>query len=378
MRILTPYTLAQTSTLPPSGVWIVEQLLRTNRQRISLLCGSPHAGKSTIARQLAISVAQGKPFLGRSTMQCKVAYWQSEETEEDTKQDFEKSGMQLTDSIVILHPAPGENNLKELDKVLSDDAEIRLVIIETLDDFLQMDDLSDNPSARRAFERFDTDVVSKHRERVCFLVLHHFKKSDEQRGSNLTKILGATVIAGKTDAKIFMRSMEGDGRRIVSAQIRKGMPIEATYLTFDEATQSSTLGQTLADERADSKRMSLSLTTAELRRRCIDTVAQNTGLTKQEARDKIGGKTATATAMLHTLIEEGVIISQLGGKTGTAHLLYIKGKEPMLAPTIPWSELPVCKGCGINKVAGAGFNAEWGAEFCASQCQPSRGISCVN
>src|SRR5438445_8748089 len=108
LKILTPLDLKQSASSPDHSVWIVEKLLRTNRQRISLLCGSPHAGKSTIARQLAIAVAQGKPFLGRSTMQCKVAYWQSEETEEDTKQDFEKSGMQLTDSIVILHPTPGE------------------------------------------------------------------------------------------------------------------------------------------------------------------------------------------------------------------------------------------------------------------------------
>ena len=30
--------------------------------------------------------------------------------------------------------------------------------------------------------------------------------------------------------------------------------------------------------------------------------------------------------MLNTLIEEGIVVPQLGGKTGTAHLLYIKGK----------------------------------------------------
>ena len=107
---------------------------------------------------------------------------------------------------------------------------------------------------------------SKHKERVCFLALHHFKKSDEQRGSSLTKILGATVIAGKTDCKIYLRQVgEGDGRRIVSAQTRKGVRIEPTYLDFDDATQTSTLGQTLADERADAKRVSLSLTHAELR-----------------------------------------------------------------------------------------------------------------
>lgn len=329
MNILTPQDLKRSASSPDHSVWIVEQLLRTNRQRISLLCGSPHAGKSTVARQLAIAVSQGKPFLGRETLKSKVAYWQSEETTEDAAEDFAKSGMTQDDPIVILQPSPADNHLQELDKVLTEDSEIHFVIIETLDDFLQMDDLSDNPSARRAFERFDKEVVSKHKERVCFVAIHHFKKSDEQRGSSLTKILGATVIAGKTDCKIYLRQVgDADGRRIVSAQTRKGAPIEPTYLVFDDATQSSTLGQTLADERADAKKISLSLTHSELRNRCIEVVATNPGLTQRAVCEKVGGKTKSANDMLKALIDDGVIVPQLGGATKTANLLYLKGKEP--------------------------------------------------
>jgi adenylate kinase family enzyme len=378
MKILTPQDLKHSASSPDHSVWIVEQLLRTNRQRISLLCGSPHAGKSTVARQLAVAVSQGNPFLGRETMKSKVAYWQSEETTEDAAEDFTKSGMTQDDPIVILHPSPGDNHLKELDKVLTDDSDIKVVIIETLDDFLQMDDLSDNPAARRAFERFDKEVVNKHKERVSFVAIHHFKKSDDQRGSSLTKILGATVIAGKTDCKIYLRQVgDADGRRIVSAQTRKGVPIEPTYLTFDEATQSSTLGQTLADERADAKKFSLSLTHSELRNRCIEIIATNPGLTQRVVCEKIGGKTKSANDMLRALIDDGVIVPQLGGATKTANLLYIKGKVPVEAPSIPWNLMPVCKGCRINKVAGAGFNAEWGADFCSTVCC-GKEVSCVN
>ena len=378
MKILTPQDLNQSASSPDHSVWIVEGLLRTNRQRISLLCGSPHAGKSTVARQLGVAVSQGRPFLGRETMKSKVAYWQSEETTEDAAEDFAKSGTALDDPIVILHPSPADNHLAELDKVLTEDKDIKLVVIETLDDFLQMDDLSDNPSARRAFERFDKEVVSKHKDRVCFLALHHFKKSDEQRGLSLNRILGATVIAGKTDAKIYLRqASDTDRRRIVSAQTRKGIPIEPTYLTFDELTQSSVLGLTLADERADAKKLSSSFTNAELRDRCLAAVATSPGQTQRVICDKVGGKTKSANDMLKQLIDDGVLVSQLGGATKTAHLLYIKGKGPTLAPVIPWKELPVCKGCGINKVAGVGFNPEWGAEFCSTACC-EREVPCVN
>jgi hypothetical protein len=270
-------------------------------------------------------------------MKSKVAYWQSEETTEDAAEDFAKSGMTQDDPIVVLHPSPADNHLQELDKVLTEDGDIRLVIIETLDDFLQMDDLSDNPSARRAFERFDREVVSKHKERVCFLALHHFKKSDEQRGLNLNRILGATVIAGKTDCKTYLRQVsDNDQRRVVSAQIRKGDPIEPTYLDFDDATQSSTLGQTLADERADARKISLSLTHNELRNRCIEVVATNPGLTQRAACEKVGGKTKSANDMFKSLIDDGVIVPQLGGATKTANLLHIKGKAPVEIPAKPY------------------------------------------
>lgn len=379
MKVLTPTDLKQSASSPDhQGVWIVEGLLRTNRQRISLLCGSPHAGKSTIARQLAIAVAQGQLFLGRDTVKSKVAYWQSEETEEDAGEDFTRSGMKQDDNIVVLHPEPNENHLTELNKLLSEDSDIHLVVIETLDDFLQMEDLNDNPSARHAFERFDEEVVSKHKGRVCFLALHHFKKSDEQRGQSLNRILGATVIAGKTDAKIYLRQVsDTDSRRIVSVQTRKGVPIEPTYLSFDDSTQSSTLGQTVAGEKADAKKVSLSLTQTELRNRCLEVVATNPGLTHRAVCENVGGATKAANDMLKQLIAEGLVVSQLGGATKTAHLLYIKGQEPPQVPVIPWTALPTCKGCRVNKVAGAAFNSDWGADFCSLACR-EREATCVN
>lgn len=335
MKILTMQDLQNHHATTPSGIWIVDNLLRTNRKRISLLCGSPHAGKSTLARQLTVAVCHGEPFLGRPTLKGKVAYWQTEESEDDAREDFLKSGMTLDEpNFVLLHADPAENNLKALNKCLNDNPDIRLVIIETLDDFLQMDDLGDNPSARRAFEKFDQEVVAQHSHRVCFVALHHFKKSDEQRGISLHKILGATVIAGKTDCKIFMRGCgDGDPRRIISVDIRKGIRIEPTYLAFDEASQTSVLGQTLADEKAESKKAVVSVNASELRSRCVSVVAGDPGITKTDAYTKVGGYKKAAEEMFDVLIREGAIIPKRGGKTGTAHLLYVKGAVPSAAST---------------------------------------------
>jgi hypothetical protein len=280
---------------------------------------------------LALAVVHGEPFLGRETAKSKVAYWQSEETEQDAYEDFFKSGMKSDDNIVILHSAT--ENHKELNTLLCDDPDVRLVILETLDDFLQMDDLSDNPTARRAFEKFDAEIVSQHAPRCSFLALHHFKKSDEQKGSSLHKILGATAIAGKTDCKIYVRQVnDSDPRRILSVQTRKGLPIEPTYLVFNEDNTSVTLGQTLAEERLKSKKAFVFMNRAELRNRCIEVVGQNQGLTKTECCKRVGGHRNSVAGMFDALITDGVIVQQVGGKTGTALLLYLKGNAPIAEP----------------------------------------------
>jgi KaiC/GvpD/RAD55 family RecA-like ATPase len=323
MKLLKPSELSNLPITP--SVWIVEGLLRLNRKRVSLLCGSPHSGKSTVARQLAIAVSHGDTFLGRETVKSKVLYWQSEETEEDACEDFTRSGMRACDDgfLVIMQPTAGDGHLSDLAKALDNDPDIRLVIIETLDDFLQMDDLSDNPSTRRAFEKFYSKVLARHAHRCCFLVLHHFKKSDDQKGLNLNRILGATVIAGKTDAKIYMRQVnDSDERRCIQVQIRKGLPIEPTYLNFTEENQSSTLGITLADEKRAAKTATLRVNESDLRGKVIAEVMNNPAQPKRITTKNVGGTFRVAFDMVNALIEEGEIVVD---KIGRADLLYPKG-----------------------------------------------------
>lgn len=321
MKLLKPSELSKKTVTP--SIWIVEGLLRLNRKRPSLLCGSPHSGKSTLARQLAIAVAHGEQFLGRDTLQGKVLYWQSEETEEDTNEDFTKSGMSPADDarLVIMQPTSGDKHSEELTSALDADPDINLVIIETLDDFLQMDDLSDNPTARRAFEKFYNTVIERHAHRCCFLVLHHFKKSDEQKGGlNLNRILGATVIAGKTDAKIYIRQVnDTDERRYVQAQIRKGRSIEPTYLDFTTDNQSSVLSITLEDEKREAKSVTKMFNAEQLRSRALAEVANDQGQSKRVIVRRMGGKAEYAMRMLGDMIGKDIEVR----REGNADRLYL-------------------------------------------------------
>jgi|SRR6185437_6542308 len=255
--LLTAEELMKEKFVP--ATWIFYGLLRKGRRRISLLNSLPEQGKSTLARQAAVCASKGKPFMGRETTRCAVLYWQTEDEPEDLQESLRRLGYdpKTDEPIYIFRGRAEQNTLKNFDAALTAHPEIGLVIIETLDDLLRVQDILSNTAAREAFEEFDK-VFCKHAERIACLALHHLKKT-ENKGESGKDILGATVLRGRTDAKWYLYTCkEDDGpikRRIFEATVRRGTPIEPTFLVFDPETESSTLGETYASTKsADAKR----------------------------------------------------------------------------------------------------------------------------
>jgi hypothetical protein len=231
--------------------FIVDGLLRLGRRRPSLLLGKPESGKSTLAMQLAVAVTKGLPFLGRNTQRSEVLYWSSEETDVDLATALRVHGYNPETDERLFFNTNQEEPMKYLDAVLSEYPEIRLVMIETLDDFLNVQDLKENSHVRRAFEKFDASIIRKHAHRASFLALHHLKKRETDSAGDA--ILGATVLRGRTDAKLYLKQMsDDDPRRIFHATVRMGAGIPQTVLDFNPTTLTSTLGVKLADERKQS------------------------------------------------------------------------------------------------------------------------------
>lgn len=323
--------------------WVVQDFLRTSRKRVSLILGSPEAGKSTIAKQLSIAVAQGTPFLGRETDQGKVIYWQSEEDPQDAKEDFFRSGLKSDDPLIIVHPEANDENCADLNRILEANPDTKLVVIETLDDFLKIEDIKENSAGREAFERFDAEVVSKHCSHCAFVVLHWLKKSDKQTTRNIHRILGGTILAGKTDAKVYLQQVsDEDPRRIIQVTVRKGVPIEPTYLLFDAQTQTSELGAKVADEKSKNAQTKLELERTALDTRILATIHQNPGKPKVEIKKLVGGKGELVGRRIDEQIAAGLIT--VAPSARGAKLLYLTGEEPLPAESTPeQQEVAICQ-----------------------------------
>jgi hypothetical protein len=230
--------------------YVSSGLLRLGRRRMSLLTAKPKSGKSTFARQLAVAVSKGIPFLGFETLRGEVLYWQTEDDAPDVQEAYKRLGYDPSHDAEIntFTGRPTDNTLENLRDVLEAHPEIVLVILETVDDILKFTDIKENTAARIAFDKFDTLIMSRFSSRVAFLGLHHLKKRENDARGDM--ILGASVIRGRSDAELYIeRVSDDDERRIFHANVRVGEGIPPTYLNYDPKTGMSALGMTVREER---------------------------------------------------------------------------------------------------------------------------------
>lgn len=231
--------------------WVIDNLLRLGRKRISLLAGWPESGKSNLARTAAICVAAGRPFLGRATLRSPVMLWQSEEDEADVQEMLRIQGHNpnTDETIWIFKGDTDHNNVDEMREEMKAHPDVRLCVIETLDDLLKIEDLKENTASRVAFDKFDRAVVNEFYPTCSFLALHHLKKVEVKANTGLM-LLGATVIRGRTDAKIYLTKVsDASEDRILHASIRRGVSIPPTKVEWDSATETMSLGVTVAEVR---------------------------------------------------------------------------------------------------------------------------------
>jgi putative DNA primase/helicase len=111
---------------PEETAYVVADLLPTGG--LSILAAKPKVGKSTLARNLALAVARGEPFLGRDTARGAVVYLALEEKRSEVHKHFASMGAHDEAIIVHVGAAPQEA-LAALQEAIAEHQPV-LVIIE--------------------------------------------------------------------------------------------------------------------------------------------------------------------------------------------------------------------------------------------------------
>ena len=280
--------------------WLVGDLIP--RGGVGLITAKPKVGKSTLARELGLAVAKGRPFLGRKTCSVSVLYVCLEDRWQHARRHLLAMGACRDDAFFASFGTRPDNPAAWLSEAITN-LRLGMAIIDPLFRFLS--GITDANSYAEISNATDP-IISIARRSGCALVLtHHARKSGGLDGD---EALGSTAIAGTPDTIISL-SGGGEHRQLSTTQ-REGENMQATRLDMDPHSQRLVLGQFLHEEYlcdVDEEIMAaIPLSGETVTRDCIlEAVSRNRNETVRS---------------LNKLVEEGAVVREGAGKAGNPFL----------------------------------------------------------
>ena len=186
---------------PPES-WYVENLIG---QGLSVLTGASKIGKSWTALQLVTALDQGGYFMGTlKASRCDVLYLALEDTPRRIQRRLIKQGITVAFNGSRLEVT--RCNVPALCAYLKANPQIRVVIIDTLQKLLGLNDLNDYSEAvggLSALKAIADDLD------IAIVAIHHNRKGSNEDGDHMESALGSTGINGTADTTITMRRKRG-------------------------------------------------------------------------------------------------------------------------------------------------------------------------
>jgi hypothetical protein len=302
--------------------WLVDELLP--RGGLSVLAGKPKAGKSTLARALALAVAQGKDFLGRSVAQGAVIYLALEEKRLELRRHFVAMGARDEDPIKLLvGPAPA--NIVTCLAAHAAEAKPALIVVDTMARFARVRDVNDYAQVVAALE----PVLAIARETGAHvMLLHHAKKGEASADGD--SILGSTAIFGSVDTALFLRRTESG--RFLSSRQRYGTDLPEIVVALDQDTQTPLAAG--SREECDLQ---------DTRERILQFLQSTPGaVTEPEINEGVTGRRQAKMKAIRDLVETQVVKRSGGGRKGDPFRYSLP--PPGAADSVPGSQVPDEKG----------------------------------
>jgi predicted ATP-dependent serine protease len=223
--------------------WLVEGLLPEDG-----LCGlvaKPKVGKSTLLRNFAVAIAEGKDILGRKVKQGKVLAFFFEESAYDIRESMEKLGAN-NDINMRFYLYDDFKDVTDRVSYVKEQIEYhkpRLVILDTLFRIVEM---KEGNNYVEALKKCEPVLIAARENKVCLLVgMHAAKNSDDKDAINA--ILGSTGIGATVDMAMHLKKQPYPYQRTLETVQRRGKDMEETFLVFDENTDSITIGDVVRE-----------------------------------------------------------------------------------------------------------------------------------
>lgn len=290
---------------------LVEDLLL--KTGISILVGKPKVGKSSMARQLAVAVAEGRSFLGHNVISGDVLYFILEGPKGVVAQHFHKLGYTGTKGTIrIVHqmmPYEGELGLQKLEATLAANPKTVLVIIDPATKFLRLPDSDKNDIVSVAIEKLEA-VAKKVGVHVQMLA-HAKKKATDDVGDSL---LGSTGFRAAADTNLFLVKVGND--RVLSTEQRWGTALEPTVVMYDAERGEMNLGKSVDEIQSAAEERKARKTRERIEADIIAVVAELHSPTHADVVSKVKGNAMAKLEVLNSLVERKLLVKSGAGTRG--------------------------------------------------------------
>ncbi len=188
--------------------FVVAELLPVG---LCMLAGAPKMGKSWAALDLCVSVAAGRPFLGRQTDQGSVLYLALEDTQQRLQSRLELIGGEVNWADLPLELAVNidpinAGGLEALCEWLENAEDPRLIAIDVWGRFSPRDTTQKNEYDQITHTLQPLQQLAQ-KYGICILVVHHTKKSNGDSGSGgdpFDQVMGSRALTSNMDATLLL------------------------------------------------------------------------------------------------------------------------------------------------------------------------------
>lgn len=205
--------------------WLIDDLLPASG--IMLLSAKPKAGKSVLARNLALSVARGGRFLGRMCRPGVVLWVGLEEPQNEAILALKAMGVQRQDPIRIHFGRAPADAMAWL-QAECEAHQVALVVLDTWYKLLLIENINDYAAVTRANE----PLMHLRQKGIAQVWIHHNNKGESTNGD---EVLGSSAIFSAPDTLLSIRRAN-DGTRTVRSVQRFGTDMEDTIVAMDPDT----------------------------------------------------------------------------------------------------------------------------------------------
>lgn len=186
---------------------IVEDLIPGG---LTVLAGTPKIGKSWMALDLAISVAEGIPFLGKTVHKTGVLYYCLEDTYVRIRNRMHELADEPPDDLYFTTSSEriGSGITRDIVNFLRNHGDVELIIIDTLQKIRGADDGSGNGSYSKDYDEMGKLKEIADLNRKSVVVVHHLRQKPDPNDP-FNEIVGTNGITGVSDTNIVLKRTEG-------------------------------------------------------------------------------------------------------------------------------------------------------------------------